>query len=329
MPEPTIVHLRDVVPRHRVFTAWEKKRHSSAHWFVECFAEFLGVFIYVYCGIGSQASYTLAGILKVEGLSSVFQIGIAYAAGIVLAIGVCSATSGGHLSPGVTITMTVFKGFPPLKALRYIIAQLLGAYVACLLVYVQYRDWIVLAEGGLVQAGAPLFTPQTPAGIFAIYVMPNLGLGRVFLNEFVACTFLAIAIWAALDPTNILIPPYMAPVVIALAYFSSIVSYSFVGVALNSARAGGGILAAMTFWGTAASGGKYSAISTLTNIPATMLGVMIYEIFLTDSDRVMPAAQREYLNVHKHHARALPNYNDQGSHSTEKTDIQHNEHNEV
>jgi len=325
MPEPTIVHLRDVAARPKVFTAWEKQRHSSAHWFVECAAEFIGVFIYVYCGIGSQAAYTLGNLLKVEGLGSLFQIGISYAAGIVLSITVCAATSGGHLSPGVTITMVVFKGFPPLKGLRYIIAQILGCYVACLLCYVQYRDWIVLAEAGLVQAGANLYTPQTPAGIFAIYVMPNLGLGRIFLNEFVACTFLSIVIWAALDPTNVLIPPFMGPFVVAMAYFSSLVGYAFIGVALNSARAGGGLLAALTLYGTAASGGKYTAIATLTNIPATIFGVFLYEIFLTDSDRVIPLAQRDYISVHKNHGRALANYSDQGSHSTEKTEIQHHE----
>ena len=32
---------------------------------------------------------------------------------------------------------------------------------------------------------AIMFTPSGPAGIFAPYAPPGLGLGRVFLNEFV------------------------------------------------------------------------------------------------------------------------------------------------
>ena len=34
-----------------------------------------------------------------------------------------------------------------------------------------------------------------------------------------------------------------------------------------------------------AKGGSYGAISALVNIPATMLGATIYELFLVDSDR--------------------------------------------
>jgi hypothetical protein len=34
-----------------------------------------------------------------------------------------------------------------------------------------------------------------------------------------------------------------------------------------------------------AKGGPYSAISALVNIPATMLGVIMYEFFIVDSDR--------------------------------------------
>lgn len=34
-----------------------------------------------------------------------------------------------------------------------------------------------------------------------------------------------------------------------------------------------------------AAGGSYSAVTALTNIPATLFGVVLYEIFLVDSDR--------------------------------------------
>lgn len=53
---------------------------------------------------------------------AVFQIGFAYAFGILFAIGVCAATSGGHFNPCVTIAFTIFRGFPPLKAVRYSLA---------------------------------------------------------------------------------------------------------------------------------------------------------------------------------------------------------------
>ena len=51
-------------------------------------------------------------------MAGILQVGLAYACGIILALNVCFTTSGAHLSPGVTITFVVFKGFPKMKAVR-------------------------------------------------------------------------------------------------------------------------------------------------------------------------------------------------------------------
>jgi hypothetical protein len=92
-------------------------------------------------------------------------------------------------------------------------------------------------------------------------------------------------------------------------------------VALNTARDVGGRLAAMTLFGMKASGGTYAAIAALTNIPAMIFAVLLYEFFLTDPDRgstvffaipliiltrsrpVVPSANLEYISVHKNHRR--------------------------
>lgn len=42
---------------------------------------------------------------------------------------------------------------------------------------------------------------------------------------------------------------------------------------------------ALCIWGKPAAGGAYAAIAALTNIPATMIGALIYEFILTDSAR--------------------------------------------
>ena len=82
--------------------------------------------------VATQKMWIVAGI---AGLSSMFQIGVAYAIGILLAIvvstcseaafsvrsrslKVCGPTSGGHFNPAVTLAHVLTKGFPPLKALR-------------------------------------------------------------------------------------------------------------------------------------------------------------------------------------------------------------------
>ena len=75
-----------------------------------------------------------------------------------------------------------------------------------------------------------MFTPDGPAGIFALYVMPGTNLHRVLLNEFVVVSIsysfpssqfdivkdfvIGLAISASLDPTNHMIPPAAAPWVV-------------------------------------------------------------------------------------------------------------------
>ncbi|KAJ7352075.1 aquaporin-like protein [Mycena albidolilacea] len=323
-----LVHLSDIRGRRpRAFAAFERHRHTSVHWLVECFAEALGVFLYTYAGVGSQALYVIGNILEIPGASSTLQIGFAYACGILLAITVCSATSGGHFNPAITITNLVFNRFPPLKGLRYLAAQILGGYIACLLVYVQYKTLILDTEAVLLAAGpkgeATFYTPSGPGGIFALSLPLGSNLGRAFINEFVVDVVLGITIFATLDPTNTLLPPAVGPMVISLAYAVAIWSFSANGLAANAARDVGGRLAALTIWGMPAAGGSYAALAALTNIPATLLAYVLYELMLTDSDRVVPAAHVEIINAHKNHRRlrALASDSDENFERKEKEHV--------
>lgn len=122
---------------------------------------------------------------------------------------------------------------------RYIIAQIFGAYVASLIVYHQWESFIHEAEAALKLAGVydqVQFTPSSTAGIFALYLPAGQKYGSVFLNEFVnvrsslsasvigflnwcyaQSAIVGLVVWAALDPTNVAIPPAFAPFVIAIA----------------------------------------------------------------------------------------------------------------
>lgn len=303
LPKPNFVHLADIVERPSVLVSWERTRHRQAHWLMECVAEFTGVFLYVFAGCGSQAAYVLGSLAELP-LSSVLQIGFAYAIGIVLALICCSGTSGGHFNPAVTISFVIFKKFPPLKALRYIVAQILGGYIACLIVYAQYHHLISEVTAGLQASGhydALMFTPSGPGGIFGFYITPGSPLGLVFLNEFVADFVLGLVIFTCLDPTNFFLPPPVVPWVIAMTYACVIWSYSPNSLATNAAREVGGRLAAVSIWGSAASGGSYAAIASLTNIPATLLAYIFYHIFFADSSRVVIPANVEFLAGHQAH----------------------------
>ena len=63
-------------------------------------------------------------------------------------------------------------------------------------------------------------------------------------------------------------------------------SYSPNGLAANTARDLGGRLAALAIWqDTRAGGGSYAAIAALTNIGATVLAAVVYEVVFFDSYR--------------------------------------------
>jgi glycerol uptake facilitator-like aquaporin len=73
---------------------------------------------------------------------------------------------------------------------RYVIAQILGAYIAALVVYNQWKPLIDVAEETLLKAGpaifaATQFTPNGPPGAFANYLLAGQTLPRVFMNEVV------------------------------------------------------------------------------------------------------------------------------------------------
>ncbi|KAK7036137.1 aquaporin-like protein [Favolaschia claudopus] len=307
--ERRIVYVADVIPRPRYLAGWERLRHGKLHWLAECVAEAMGVFMYCFAGVGSTAAFVIGGLAKEEGLSSLLQIGLGYAAGIMLAITICSATSGGHFNPCITIVEMLFKGFPPLKGARYIVSQILGGYIACLLVYTQWSTLIKAVEAAIppTALAAINFTPQGPAGILGLYVSPTASLGLAFLNEFICDFFIGLVIFGCLDPSNAMVPPSMAPVLISMAYAAAIWGFSANGLAANTARDLGGRFAAMTIYGSDAVGRSgYAAIAALTNIPATILAFLFYEFMFYDSDRVVPQDRREFIDIHALHRRHGP-----------------------
>ncbi|KAK4704391.1 hypothetical protein P7C70_g1825, partial [Phenoliferia sp. Uapishka_3] len=86
---------------------WETQRPI---WLMECIAEAIGVFFYVFAGVGATASFFVTSAAGVEGYGSLLTIGLAYGMGIAFAIIVAAPVSGGHLNPSFTIVFYLFKG---------------------------------------------------------------------------------------------------------------------------------------------------------------------------------------------------------------------------
>jgi glycerol uptake facilitator protein len=115
--------------------------------FGELMAEFFGTFLLILGGDGVVANVGLAPRLASAGYDwNVIVWG--WGLSVMVAVYVAGGVSGAHINPAVTLSLAVKRGFPWGKLIPYWIAQILGAFVGALGVYLCYRD-------GLVSAGMP------------------------------------------------------------------------------------------------------------------------------------------------------------------------------
>lgn len=299
------LHVVDIAPVPNFIKTWERKRPT---WLMEMIAESWGVFCYTYAGVGATAALVITTAAQEENLGGLLNVAIAYGFGIAFAIITAASTSGGHFNPCVTIAFCLFRGFPLRKVPRYIFAQCLGAFIAGICVWGQYHRELGLITNALKAAGkeAQIFSSSGPAGVIAIFPAAGASMGRVFLNEFIVDFFLGIVIWACLDPANPFVSASSVPFAIGMAYTAMIIGFVPGTIATNAARDFGARCAAAAIWGKGAFPSPYSAISALTNIPATLCAVAFYEFFLSDSSRVVVShAETLHQNAqaHAHHRR--------------------------
>jgi glycerol uptake facilitator protein len=122
-------------------------------------AEFFGTFLLVLGGDGVVANVGLAPRLASQGYdwnTIVWGWGLS----VMVAVYVAGGVSGAHINPAVTLALAVKRGFSWGKVLPYFIAQIAGAFVGALGVYLAYRD-------GLVSAGMPNVWCTGPGSVFS------------------------------------------------------------------------------------------------------------------------------------------------------------------
>ncbi|WP_299224360.1 MIP/aquaporin family protein [uncultured Psychroserpens sp.] len=99
------------------------------------FAEIIGTFAMIFCGCGAIAINEITN-------DSISHVGVAITWGLIVMsmIYAFGETSGAHFNPAVTFGFAVAKKFPWNEVPKYILAQALGAFLACFLLWFLFPE---------------------------------------------------------------------------------------------------------------------------------------------------------------------------------------------
>ncbi len=210
----------------------------------EMLAEFFGTFILIVFGVGVVAQT----VLSKQGAGSPLSINIAWGLAVTMGCYVSAGVTGAHLNPAVTLSLVLHRRFPAGKLAPYVIAQMLGAFVASAVVYVTYREALSAFDGGVRHVTGDLAT----AGIWATYPQPFLStFPGGFIDQVVGTALLVAVIFGITDTRNSPAPAGLTPVVVGLLVVLIGATFGFnSGYAINPARdLGPRLFTAIAGWG--------------------------------------------------------------------------------
>ncbi|RIB15405.1 aquaporin-like protein [Gigaspora rosea] len=195
----------------------------------EAFAELLGTFVFITFGLGSIAQAKLGE----GGFGNWITISFGFGFGLAFGLFVSGSVSGGHLNPAVTITLAAHRNFAWHKVPIYILAQLIGAFLAAVVIFSNYHAAILEFDGGKLSVTGSNAT----AGIFATYPQEFMSIGGAFFSEFIGTFFLLLIILAATDERNLPNTRAHFPFIIGLTLTTIAISLGYeTGFSLNGAR---------------------------------------------------------------------------------------------
>ena len=195
----------------------------------ELLAEFLGTFVLIMFGVGVVAQVVLSG----EADGSFISINLCWGLAVALGLYVAAGVSGAHLNPAVTVALAVHRSFPWRKVAPYVAAQVAGAFIASLVVFLTYREAIDAFDGGVRQLAGPTGT----AGIFATYPKPYLSTFGGLVDQIVGTALLVCCVFAINDTRNAAPPAWLAPIAVGLVVVAIGMAFGTnAGYAINPAR---------------------------------------------------------------------------------------------
>jgi MIP family channel proteins len=243
----------------------------------EAAAEFLGTFTLLVFGIAVVAQVVLSRQANGQYLSINIGWGLAVTMGAYVAGGV----SGAHLNPAVTLALAVHRGFPWNKVVPYAFAQLAGAFVAALVVFITYHEAFGHFDGGFRR----ITGPEATAGIFATYPQPFLStFPGGFIDQVVGTALLVMGIFAITDQRNAAPPSPFAPIVVGMLVLLIGATFGFnAGYAINPARDfGPRVFTAVAGWGLEVfrAGNYWWWVPILAPSIGGVLGGYVYDVLI-------------------------------------------------
>jgi glycerol uptake facilitator protein len=269
----------------------------------EYLSELLGTFVLIAFGDGVVAMAVAALNQSGRG-TQIFQasgdwllIGWGWGFAVAFGIYVAGGISGAHINPAVTIAFAARRGFPWRKVPGYIAAQIVGAFLGALLVYVVYKGAIDSYERvNHITRGDPNSVPTY--SIFATFPAKYLGnwVGPT-VDQIVGTAFLMAFIFAVLDEHNMPVRANLAPVVIGFVVVAVGISFGAnAGYAINPARDfGPRLFALIAGWGKVAIPGDYGNVNSYLWIPivgpilGALIGGLAYDLGIRDTLRARAA----------------------------------------
>ncbi|KAL0962537.1 hypothetical protein UPYG_G00341400 [Umbra pygmaea] len=242
----------------------------------ECLAECLGVYIMILFGCGSVAQVTTTENSKGHYLS----INLGFALGTTFGVFVSRGVSGAHLNPAVSLSLCFLGRHPWIRLPFYVVAQILGAFLAAATVGLQYYDAIQHYSGGHLTVSGPTAT----AGIFSTYPADYLSLWGGIVDQVVGTAALMVCILALGDSRNSPAPAGMEPVLVgAVVLVIGVSMGSNSGYALNPARdIGPRLFTYIAGWGEEVfrAGHNWWWVPLMGPCVGALVGTLIYELLI-------------------------------------------------
>jgi glycerol uptake facilitator protein len=262
----------------------------------ELAAECLGTFVLICFGDGVVAMAVAALNQSGRG-TQIFAasgdwliIGWGWGLAVAFAVYVAGGVSGAHINPAVTLAFAARRGFPWRKVPGYIVAQVLGAFLGALLVYIVYKAAIdSFDRANHITRGQPNSLPTY--AIFATFPAPYFKtvIGPL-IDQIVGTAFLVAFVFAVVDEINQPVRANLAPLIIGFIVVAIGLSFGAnAGYAINPARDfGPRLFAWIAGWGKVALPGDYANISTYFWIPIVgpivggLIGAFAYDLVIHD-----------------------------------------------